>query len=134
MDVSSGVTGPRWLFAYGTLGPSDVREAVREGWQDDAVRGRLYDLGPYPALIDWEDSTAGWVEGHVRSVEPIELIEVFDPYEGVGDGQFRRVTLRTLRGREAWVYVFPHPVPAWALGPLTRWEGPRINLSRIDGR
>ena len=37
------------------------------------MRGRLYDLGPYPALIDLDDPAAGWVEGYVRAVEPAEL-------------------------------------------------------------
>jgi hypothetical protein len=40
------------LFAYGTLMPADPVAAARQGWRRDAVRGRLYDLGPYPALID----------------------------------------------------------------------------------
>jgi hypothetical protein len=40
------------LFAYGTLMPADPVAAARQGWRRDAVRGRLYDLGPYLALID----------------------------------------------------------------------------------
>jgi gamma-glutamylcyclotransferase (GGCT)/AIG2-like uncharacterized protein YtfP len=122
------------LFAYGTLGPVDEVDAERRGWEADAVRGRLYDLGPYPALIDWDDPEAGWVEGHVRSVEPIELREVLDPYEGVEDGEFLRVVVRTRRGQAVWVYVYPHPIPGRAVGPLPRWEGPRMDLSRGNGR
>lgn len=133
MEASSGVMGPSFLFAYGTLGPGDAVEADRHGWQADAVRGRLFDLGPYPALIDWDDPEAGWVEGHVRSVAPIELLEVLDPYEGVAEGEFLRVALHTRTGREVWAYVFPHPVPEGAVGPLPRWEGPRIDLNRGDG-
>ena len=40
------------LFAYGTLMPADAAAVARQGWTADAVRGRLFDLGPYPGLID----------------------------------------------------------------------------------
>src|SRR5262245_959427 len=74
---------PELLFAYGTLGPVDRSAASRGGWEPDAVRGRLYDLGPYPALIDPDHAEAGWVEGHVRALETSELETRLDPYEGV---------------------------------------------------
>ena len=41
---------PTLLFAYGTLAPEGPVGGVRDGWVADRVRGRLYDLGPYPAL------------------------------------------------------------------------------------
>src|SRR5262249_52965827 len=66
---------PSFLFAYGTLMPADASAAEREGWQPDAVRGRLFDLGPYPALVDIDDPGAGWVEGFVRPVDLRELEE-----------------------------------------------------------
>ena len=46
---------PTLLFAYGTLAPEGPASAVRDGWVADRVRGRLYDLGPYPALFDCGD-------------------------------------------------------------------------------
>jgi indolepyruvate decarboxylase len=116
---------PELLFAYGTLGPSGPEADDRAGWVADAVRGRLFDLGPYPVLIDWDDPRAGWVEGHVRLVTQIELHERFDPYEGVAEGLYRRVALTTREKRHVWVYVYPHPLPPGARGPLARWEGPR---------
>lgn len=131
-DPSPG--DPRLLFAYGTLGPSDSRSVVRDGWDSDAVRGRLFDLGAYPALVDWDDPRAGWVEGHVREVDPIELQQRLDPYEGVSEGLFRRLVLRTRSGRVVWVYVYPHPVPGTAVGPLPRWDGPRLATESPAGR
>ena len=116
---------PDLLFAYGTLGPSDPEAAARGGWAADAVRGRLFDLGPYPALVDADDPDAGWVEGHVRAVERRELEGRLDRYEGVNQGLYRRVQVTTRSGRLAWVYVFARPLPAGARGPVTRWEGPR---------
>jgi gamma-glutamylcyclotransferase (GGCT)/AIG2-like uncharacterized protein YtfP len=116
---------PDLLFAYGTLGPPGPEAIARGGWVADAVRGRLFDLGPYPALIDADDPAADWVEGHVRPVGGRELVDFLDPYEGVDEGLFRRVAVTTRTGRHAWVYVFARPVPPSARGPLARWEGPR---------
>jgi gamma-glutamylcyclotransferase (GGCT)/AIG2-like uncharacterized protein YtfP len=110
---------PELLFAYGTLGPAGP--AV-EGWTTDRVRGRLFDLGPYPALVDWADPLAGWVDGHVRTVSLSELEEQLDPYEGVSEGLFARLALPTEKGRLVWVYVYPHPLPPGARGPLARWD------------
>ncbi|HWE37530.1 MAG TPA: gamma-glutamylcyclotransferase family protein [Isosphaeraceae bacterium] len=114
---------PDLLFAYGTLGPSSDEEARRGGWVADAVRGRLFDLGPYPGLVDCGVESAGWVEGHVRRVELRELVERLDPYEGVEEGLYRRIVARTRGGRAAWVYEFAGRLPADARGPLRRWRG-----------
>jgi gamma-glutamylcyclotransferase (GGCT)/AIG2-like uncharacterized protein YtfP len=113
------------LFAYGTLMPADLAEAERDGWRADAVRGRLYDLGPYPALVDLDDPGAGWVEGFVRAVDPIELKNVLDPWEAVEHGLYRRAETTTRNSRCAWVYVYNRPLPPGARGPLARWEGKR---------
>ena len=49
------------LFVYGTLAPESPEVAGREGWVADAVRGRLYDLGPYPRWLTTRTRTpAGW--------------------------------------------------------------------------
>ena len=114
---------PSLLFAYGTLAPDGPRGAAGLGWVADEVRGRLYDLGPYPALVDHDDMHAGWVEGFVRAVDPIELTHDLDPYEGVDEGLYRRVAVTTRGGRLVWVYLYARPLPRQARGPLTRWKG-----------
>jgi gamma-glutamylcyclotransferase (GGCT)/AIG2-like uncharacterized protein YtfP len=119
-----------WLFAYGTLGPTDARDAAGRGFEPDAVRGRLYDLGPYPALVDLDDPSASWVEGHVRATSPDELEDVLDPYEGTSSGLFVRRRTRTRAGRTAWVYAYGRPLPEWVHGPTTRWEGRRVDPLR----
>jgi gamma-glutamylcyclotransferase (GGCT)/AIG2-like uncharacterized protein YtfP len=116
---------PTLLFAYGTLAPEDPDKRVCDGWVADRVRGRLYDLGPYPALVDCNDLQANWVDGYVRSVDPGELSERLDPYEGVDEGLYRRVAATTEGGRFVWVYVYARPLPPNARGPLIRWERPR---------
>jgi len=110
------------LFVYGTLAPESPDVAGREGWAIDAVRGRLYDLGPYPALVDHEDIDAGWVEGYVRRVTWDQLTGSLDSYEGVSEGLYRRVSTRTREGRQVWMYVYDRLLPASALGPLDRWN------------
>jgi gamma-glutamylcyclotransferase (GGCT)/AIG2-like uncharacterized protein YtfP len=113
------------LFAYGTLMPADPQAAAREGWEPDAVRGRLYDLGPYPALVDLDDPEAGWVDGFVRPVDEGELAQRLDPWEDVAGGLYRRVRATTRSRRQVWVYVYNRPLPPRARGPLCRWDGPR---------
>ena len=113
------------LFAYGTLMPDGPAAVASDGWVADAVRGRLFDLGPYPALVDCEDPGAEWVEGFVRAITADELSERLDPYEGVDEGQYRRVAATTRAGRHVWVYVYARPLPRLARGPLTRWDGRR---------
>src|SRR4051812_14226585 len=102
---------PTLLFAYGTLAPDGLEAAARGGWVADSVRGRLFDLGPYPALVDLDDPAAGWVQGYVRGVTPAELAGRLDAYEGVDDGLYRRVAATTRGGRRAWVYVYARPLP-----------------------
>jgi gamma-glutamylcyclotransferase (GGCT)/AIG2-like uncharacterized protein YtfP len=109
------------LFAYGTLMPTDPDGGASQGWRPDAVRGRLYDLGPYPALIDWDDPTADWVLGYVKTVEPAEL-EAHDRYEDVESGPYRRALTTTRNNERVWVYVYERPLPANARGPFDRWR------------
>lgn len=113
---------PSLLFVYGTLGPRYLG-GDRVDWGPDAVRGRLFDLGPYPGLVDLDDPTADWVEGDVRPTTGSELEGSLDTYEGVEEGRYRRVETRTRAGRHVWVYVYARSLPECARGPLTRWEG-----------
>src|SRR5262249_46835885 len=125
------------FFAYGTLMPADNGTARREGWRSDAVRGRLFDLGQYPALVGLDDPTAGWVEGFVRPVDLDELEIRLDPWEEVEQGLYRRTETSTRAGRRVWVYVYQRPLPPGARGPLDRWEGrrraPASVLARDEG-
>lgn len=116
---------PELLFAYGTLGPGRGDPAGSGRWESDMVRGRLYDLGPYPALVGADDPGAGWVHGHVRAVEPDEFAGGLDDYEGVAEGLYRRARATTRAGRPVWVYLYARPLPPHARGPLDRWDGPR---------
>ena len=117
--------GPQLLFVYGTLQPDGPEAEALGGWSADSVRGRLYDLGPSPTLVDLGDESAGWVEGFVRAVEESELRGRLDAYEGVDEGLYRRSVALTRAGREVWVYVHAGPLPREARGPIVRWDGLR---------
>ncbi len=113
------------LFAYGTLMPADHAMGDREGWVADAVRGKLYDLGPFPALVDLDGPGAGWVDGFVRTVDKAELEGTLDNWEQVDQGLYDRVETTTRNNRRVWVYVYARPIPPGATGPLSRWCGVR---------
>jgi gamma-glutamylcyclotransferase (GGCT)/AIG2-like uncharacterized protein YtfP len=124
-DFAISFDTPRFLFTYGTLTPDGPEAEALGGWSADAVRARLFDLGPSPTLVDLEDPSSGWVEGFVRPVEESELRNRLDPYEGVAEGLYRRSIVVTRSGRVAWVYVYARPLPPDARGPLVRWDGIR---------
>ena len=61
----------RRLFVYGTLrrgGNNDIARLVPDATfiVEASMRGRLYDLGEYPALV--ADENAGWVAGEIYAV------------------------------------------------------------------
>ena len=59
------------LFVYGTLrrgGSNDMARLLPEAVRISSarMRGRLFDLGDYPALV--ADASAGWVEGEIYEI------------------------------------------------------------------
>ena len=83
---------------------------------EGSIRGVLFDLGPYPAVIGGE----GTVRGEVYAmVEPRRLLERVDAIEGfvAGDAarsEYRRhaavATLDDGRRCPAWVYFYNRPL------------------------
>ena len=69
------------VFVYGTLKRGQLRESMwprqPRSVTEALVRGNLYDLGPYPALLPPEvDSTGDTIEGEVWTFESLDLPEV----------------------------------------------------------
>lgn len=124
-----------FLFAYGTLAPKDSHEAGRDGWSADAVRGRLFDLGPYPALVDLDHEDARWIDGYTRRVTERELRERLDPYEGVSDRLYHRNITTTRSGMRVWVYVYARSIPEGASELAGNWqEAITPTSASLDGR
>lgn len=104
------------LFTYGSLrSGSDASRTLLDGCGrigEGVVRGTLYDVGEYPALLLSGD---GEVRGEIWRCPPERLV-VLDRYEAVAEGLFRRAAVR-IDGRACWVYVAgprlgPRLVPA----------------------
>ncbi len=107
------------IFVYGTLKRGEVRERM---WPRQATmielattRGRLFDLGPYPALCDGDDLIAGelW---HVNAEHLAVTLDALDEIECYGkddvDLYVRRIVeCRTSDGhvRRAYTYFFADP-------------------------
>lgn len=102
----------RHLFVYGTLRPGDVRWhflepfVVDAGWPD-TVPGALYDTGfDYPAAFFAADDT-GTIHGQTFTLADATVdraLQVLDDVEGVVDGEYARLIVRTGRGLDAWAY------------------------------
>lgn len=98
------------LFVYGTLRPGDVRWHLLEpfvvdgGWPD-TVAGELFDTGmDYPAAVF---DRPGTIHGQCFALLEASLtqaLEALDEVEGVVDGEYVRVAVRTGGGIDAWAY------------------------------
>ncbi len=92
------------LFVYGTLREGGEAAGLLRGCVlvgPGTVRGRLHDLGAYPALVPAAGD--GVVRGEVWRC-PVEVLARLDAYEGVAEGLFRRTRVEAA-GVECWVYV-----------------------------
>ncbi len=101
----------RHVFVYGTLRPGDVRWhflrpfVVDEGWPD-TTGGELFDTGhDYPAAVF---NDRGTIHGHtfaLLAASAEQALRVLDEVEGIVDGDYSRVVVRTARGVDAWAYA-----------------------------
>ena len=75
------------------------------GWLD-TVPGQLFDTGlDYPAAVFNDEAT---IHGHTFGLleeSSGRALEVLDEVEGIVDGEYARVTVRTTRGVDAWAYA-----------------------------
>lgn len=114
------------LFVYGTLRPGESRWphlapfVVDEGWPD-TVGGQLFDTGRgYPAARFGAARTSA-VTGHTFLLldETVErALDVLDEIEGAVWDLFRRVTVTTGRGVEAFAYEYGDRADHQSLRPI----------------
>ena len=100
------------LFVYGTLRPGQLRWPFLAPYVDDeghdaTVSGTLYNTGnDYPAA---RFDRAGTIHGRVypMNLERLdEALVLLDEVEGAVIDLFRRVTVTTSTGIEAWAYEY----------------------------
>lgn len=113
---------PHAVFVYGTLKRGQCRErswprmpmGVEAAW----TLGRLYDLDPYPALVEGSDRVLGELWRFAQEDMP-ETLRVLDEIEGYlsapGDLYRREVVACTTEGgivASAFTYFYARPLPA----------------------
>ena len=127
------------LFVYGTLmtsaadaklGKQQRARLQREGTSlgEATIKGRLHDLGRYPALVASANAVA---HGEVfRLANPFSSFLWLDKYEGVVPGRETNEYERVVRpvwlasGEEisAWVYLYLDEVPLKSHIAGGRWQ------------
>lgn len=104
------------VFVYGTLLVGESNHSVVCPYlldvQPGAINGRLYDVGPYPALVRTEDDRR--VEGEWIQVtdEGLAAMDVLETYYGPNhaDNEYERIWVKDVNGeREGWVYCWTSP-------------------------
>lgn len=134
-----------YLFVYGTLREDAGHEMFRVLAQnasllsDATVRGSLYSLGEYPALVA-DEEVRSTVHGEVYQLDDRSLdrtLALLDDYEGLAPSdpephEYRRelvwATLPNGRRIRAWAYVFNRPVDGLARiesGDFAEWRRSR---------
>ena len=114
------------LFVYGTLMRGGANERFlaspdRARFVEEArVRGQLYDIGEFPALVPAEDDEPeSWVYGEIYALEnPDILLKTLDVIEGVNEAYperslFRRICLTAYSDsgeKTVWAYVYNQPL------------------------
>ncbi len=110
---------PAAVFVYGTLKQGECRARFwpREpiAVESAVIRGRLYDLGPYPALVPGDDQVRGelW---HFDVEDMPATLRVLDEIEGatqLGNAYYRRIVVECRgddgQSYEAFAYEFAQP-------------------------
>ncbi|MFN8541577.1 MAG: gamma-glutamylcyclotransferase family protein [Thermomicrobiales bacterium] len=128
--------GPAAFFVYGTLkrGQANyplVAAAVR-GVLPATIRGRLYDVGPFPALAEGDETVRGEVlvdepDGFPRLLTVLVSLEGSVPSDPAGSMYLRRVVAAaTDDGREvaAYAYFYNRDPAGLRHLPGGEWRGP----------
>ena len=112
-----------YIFVYGTLrrdcttGAHQTYLANAEFICNAKVRGRLYRVSYYPALV--LDDSADWVLGEVYLLPSANLLQLLDIYEECTypsqpeqEYQRKKVDVVTQAGKliSAWIYSYQHPI------------------------
>jgi gamma-glutamylcyclotransferase (GGCT)/AIG2-like uncharacterized protein YtfP len=130
------------LFLYGTLRPDLARGELAALVQplrslgQATMRGRLYDLGPYPAAV-LDDAADSQLVGQVVALpDDPALLARLDAYEGFdphrpAESLYLRVrreaTLGDGRVLDCWVYAYnrhPGAAPQVPSGDYADWKRP----------
>jgi gamma-glutamylcyclotransferase (GGCT)/AIG2-like uncharacterized protein YtfP len=121
------------VFVYGTLKRGQCRERcwprrpleIESAW----TLGRLFDLGPYPALVEGADRTLGelWRLAAADLRETLSALDRIEGYRGQPGDLYQRVVAdcTTEAGDvvRAFTYRYSRPLPACAVPILPDTNG-----------
>ncbi len=131
------------VFVYGTLQRGECRA---HHWphpprqiEDATIRGRLYNLGPYPALAPGDDTVAGelWTIAPEHFQETLAVLDEVEAAAGTGQLYQRRLVMcSTASGREvaAYVYFYARPHALAAYPTIAPSADGRCHWKQVAGR
>ncbi|WNR47133.1 gamma-glutamylcyclotransferase family protein [Paenibacillus roseipurpureus] len=104
------------VFVYGTLLVGESNHGVVSPFMKHAepgvIHGRLYDVGPYPALVRTEDNHQVVGEWLDVTEEGLIAMDELEMYYGPGhpNNEYERVWVKDVHNqREGWVYCWRSP-------------------------
>jgi gamma-glutamylcyclotransferase (GGCT)/AIG2-like uncharacterized protein YtfP len=115
----------RFAF-YGTLMDEPELRRLGRYLGPALIRGALYDLGAFPALVEEDGTVHGrlWAPDNNEGIRLVDWIEGYDPANPDASLYHRRRVLLLEPEIEAWAYVWPRSPKG----------GPRIGSGRWPGR
>ncbi len=115
-----------YLFVYGTLRNGfniPVQDQIKDNieWLGTSeIKGKLYDIGDYPAALPAEKNAKSTIKGEVIKLHnPKKVLKVLDAYEGYNPKELSKseyyrnketITLQDGKQIDAWVYWYNFPV------------------------
>lgn len=107
-----------YLFVYGTLRSKvdvPLKTEIAKSWEligESEIKGKLYDMGDYPAAVPAGENEDSFIKGEVYLVhDPVKVFGVLDSYEGAAYSRKQEaVTLPDGRQVQAWVYWYIQPI------------------------
>ncbi|WP_248925847.1 gamma-glutamylcyclotransferase family protein [Paenibacillus hamazuiensis] len=109
------------LFVYGTLLKGEANHHIVAPYliavEPGVVRGTLYNVGPYPALMLSESHADGVIVGEWMTVSEAGLpaLDQLENFYAPGDprNEYERMRIVDIDGnREGWVYVYVRHDPS----------------------
>jgi gamma-glutamylcyclotransferase (GGCT)/AIG2-like uncharacterized protein YtfP len=109
------------VFVYGTLKQGGANHSVLQGARLEGpalLEGwRLYDLGPYPCVVEGPGTVSA--EAYQISQSILPRLDALEGYPSL----YNRRLVRDQTGREGWLYFMETLPPGAQRVASGRWEG-----------
>lgn len=111
----TATANPDSIFVYGTLKRGQSRETCwprkPRSIESATVRGTLFDLGPYPGLIEGQDVIVGeaWQFAETDMPATLATLDEIEDFHNSPDDEYRRVIVECMvkdKVVAAWTYQY----------------------------